>query len=138
MSSGSKPVETAVPGLHPAAVAIAGWLIPGAAHALVGRPGKAAVFFIALVAMFATGIWCGVRIFPLQFDDPLVLLEAVAEWLLGAPRIVAEIGGFGQGEVVAASYEYGNTFLIVAGLLNALVLLDAVDIAAGRKPAESR
>jgi hypothetical protein len=32
------------------------------------------------------------------------------------------------------TYEYGNTFLLVAGLLNYLAMLDAFDIAAGRKP----
>ena len=31
------------------------------------------------------------------------------------------------------TYEYGNTFLLVAGLLNYLAMLDAFDIAAGRK-----
>jgi len=34
---------------------------------------------------------------------------------------------------VAITYEYGNTFVIVAGLLNMLVVLDAFDIAKGRK-----
>jgi uncharacterized protein DUF6677 len=34
---------------------------------------------------------------------------------------------------VAITYEYGNTFVIVAGLLNMLVALDAFDIAKGRK-----
>jgi hypothetical protein len=29
--------------------------------------------------------------------------------------------------------QYGNTFMIVAGLLNALVVLDAFDIGMGRK-----
>jgi hypothetical protein len=33
---------------------------------------------------------------------------------------------------VAASYEYGNSFLIVAGLLNTLVMFDAADVARGR------
>ena len=33
--------------------------------------------------------------------------------------------------VTAASYEYGNTFLIVCGLLNMLVALDAFDVALG-------
>ena len=41
--------------------------------------------------------------------------------------------GAGAGRVVAITYEYGNTFLIVAGLLNMLVVLDAFDIAKGRK-----
>ena len=31
------------------------------------------------------------------------------------------------------TYEYGNTFLVAAGLLNSLVVLDAYDIALGRK-----
>ena len=83
--------------------------------------------------MFAIGIASGGRLFPLQPGDPLVFLEAVAEWMLGLPRIVAGLGGFGAGDVTAASYEYGNTFLIVSGLLNALVVLDAIDFAKGRK-----
>ena len=37
------------------------------------------------------------------------------------------------GEVVAETYEYGNSFLVVAGLLNVLVVIDAYDIALGRK-----
>ena len=38
-----------------------------------------------------------------------------------------------DGTVTAVTYEYGNCFLIVAGLLNSLVVLDAFDIAMGRK-----
>jgi hypothetical protein len=35
--------------------------------------------------------------------------------------------------VVAITYEYGNAFMMVAGLLNMLVVLDAFDVAQGRK-----
>ena len=41
--------------------------------------------------------------------------------------------GLGAGDVTSPTYEYGNTFLIVAGLLNALVVLDAIDLAKGQK-----
>ena len=41
--------------------------------------------------------------------------------------------GYGAGKVTAVTYEYGNAFLIVAGLLNLLVILDAYDVARGRK-----
>ena len=41
--------------------------------------------------------------------------------------------GLGKGVVTAASYEYGNKFLIVSGLLNTLVVIDAYDVALGRK-----
>ena len=36
-------------------------------------------------------------------------------------------------DVRAVTYEYGNAFLIVAGLLNMLVVIDAYDVAMGRK-----
>jgi hypothetical protein len=116
-----------------AVTGIAGWLVPGAAHLLQGEARKAIVFFVTLVAMFAIGIACGGRLFPFQLAEPLVFLAAAAEWLLGLPRLVAGLGGFGQGDVVASTYEYGNTFLISAGLLNALVFLDGIDLATGRK-----
>ena len=83
----------------------------------------------------ALAIACGGKLFPFQLAEPLVFLAAVAQWLVLAPRLLASMLGLGQGDVVAAAYEYGNTFLIVAGLLNALVILDVFDRATGRKRA---
>jgi hypothetical protein len=36
-------------------------------------------------------------------------------------------------QAARATYEYGTTFLLIAGLMNYLNMLDAFDIAAGRK-----
>jgi hypothetical protein len=113
--------------------AFVAWLVPGGAHALHGQAAKALVFFAALVTMFTVGIAAGGRLFPLQPSDPLVFLEALAEWCIGLPRVIAGVAGLGAGTVEAPSYEYGNTFLLVSGLLNALVILDAVDVVSGRK-----
>ena len=126
------PAAEARPGV--AVTAIVAWLFPGAGHIVQGQWRKAVVFCIALVAMFAFGLACEGRLFPFQRNEPLVFLAATAQWALAAPRIVASLGGWGQGTVTAATYEYGNTFLIVSGLLNALVVLDACDLAADRKP----
>ena len=52
---------------------------------------------------------------------------------VGAMFFVANALGYGVGDVRAVTYEYGNTFLIVAGLLNMLVVIDTYDIAVGRK-----
>ena len=114
-------------------IAMVGWLIPGASHALQGEVRKAATFFVVLVAMVAIGVEAGGRLFPFQVSDPLVLLAAAAEWSLLLPRLVAGLAGYGPGEVVAVTYEYGNTFLITAGLLNTVIVLDAIDLATGRK-----
>jgi len=63
----------------------------------------------------------------------LVGLAAGANLGIGLPYLVASLLGSGAGDVRAVTYEYGNAFLIVAGLLNLLVVVDAYDIAVGRK-----
>jgi hypothetical protein len=112
---------------------VVAWLVPGAGHLLVGWNRKALVLFAVLTTMYVLGLSLGGRLFPIPSTEPLVMLSALAQWCVGLPRLAALFGGFGRGDVVAASYEYGNTFLIVSGLLNALVVLDAYDLATGRK-----
>lgn len=116
-----------------ALVCIGAWLVPGLGHALYGKPRKAVILLVVLTLMFVCGLAFGGRVFPFAGSEPLVWLAAAAEWCLGAPRLVAAIAGWGAGDVVAATYEYGNTFLIVAGLLNTLAVLDVFDLGMGRK-----
>jgi Family of unknown function (DUF6677) len=111
---------------------LAAWFVPGAGHFILGQRRKAGVFFVVLSVMFVVGLAFGGRLFPFQMQEPLVFLAAVSEWILLLPRLLAGFGGLGQGDVVAVTYEYGNTFLIVAGLLNALVVMDVLDRARGR------
>lgn len=117
----------------PVAIAIVSWLVPGAGHLLVGQIRKGGIFFVSLLGMFVCGVLFGGRLFPFQLSDPLVFLAALAEWALGLPALISLVTGYGQGLVVAPGYEFGNTFLIGAGLLNALVGLDAFDVATGAK-----
>jgi hypothetical protein len=114
-------------------VCLAAWIVPGAGHLWLGRRQKAVVFFAALVAMFVVGLMLDGRIFPFEPSEPLVFLEAVANMGVGGPWLVARTLGAGAGTVTAVTYEYGNTFLLVAGLLNYLIVLDVFDIAMGRK-----
>ena len=109
------------------------WFIPGAGHLWLGRRQKGVVFLAALSLMFAFGLWLEGRLFPFEVTQPLVVLAAIADLGLGLPYVVAKALGVGAGRVVAITYEYGNTFVIVAGLLNMLVVLDVFDIAKGRK-----
>jgi uncharacterized protein DUF6677 len=112
---------------------LASWAIPGAGHLWLGRRTKGLVFLIALPLMFAIGLAIRGRIFPFELSDPLVGLSALADVGIGATYFVAGALGYGGGEVRAVTYEYGNAFLIVAGLLNMLVVIDAYDVALGRK-----
>lgn len=112
---------------------LAAWAVPGAGHLWMGRRQKGLVFLVALPVMFLVGLLLHGRIFPFELSEPLVALAAVANVGAGAPWLVARMLEAGAGTVTAASYEYGNCFLVVAGLLNFLVILDAFDIGMGRK-----
>jgi len=112
---------------------LAAWAIPGAGHLLLGRIQKGLTFLIALTLMFLLGLWLEGRLFPVEITQPLVALAALAEMGIGIPFVIARGAGAGAGRVVALTYEYGNAFLIVAGLMNMLVVLDAFDTAQGRK-----
>jgi len=113
----------------------AAWAIPGAGHLWLGRRFKGLIFLTALLAMFAVGLALEGRLFPLQASasDLFAGLMGLADAGIGAPYFAAAALGYGAGNVRAVTYEYGNAFLIVAGLLNLLVVVDAYDIAVGRK-----
>lgn len=106
--------------------------MPGLGHLWLGRR-KGLIFFLVLLAMFAFGLFLEGRMFPVELSQPLVALAALANMGIGLPYVLARALGYGGGNVIAVTYEYGNTFLIVAGLLNALVVIDAFDISMGRK-----
>ena len=63
--------------------------------------------------------------------DVVSLNVDLAQMGVGAPYVVARVLGYEAGLVTSPSYEYGNTFTAVAGLLNILVILDALDTARG-------
>ncbi|MDQ3170667.1 MAG: hypothetical protein M3Q55_11065 [Acidobacteriota bacterium] len=109
------------------------WLLPGAGHYTLGKRQKALVFAIVLPAMFLIGLVLKGRLFPFTPGDPLVALASAADVMAGVPYLLARLFGGGEGVVTAITYEYGNTFMIAAGLLNSLVVLDAFDVARGHK-----
>ena len=112
---------------------LAAWAIPGAGHLWLGQRAKGLLFLAAVPLMFAIGLAIQGRLFPFEFADPLVGLAAIANLGNGAPYVLASMFGLGIGQVRAVTYEYGNAYLIVAGLLNMLVVVDAYDVALGRK-----
>jgi len=127
------PAAEDTPSAHLVLLCLASWAIPGAGHFWLGRRNKGLIFLAALPTMFAIGLALRGRLFPFDLSDPLVCLEALADLGIGATYFVAAALGAGAGDVRAVTYEYGNAFLVVAGLLNLLVVIDAYDVALGRK-----
>ncbi len=118
------------------------WFVPGAGHLLQGRWGRAIALGGTVWICFLTGMWMGGHLFSVTGNE-----QGLAA-LLQVPPTIANLGsgllyiacwflsiGFSDDPLRAAraTYEYGNTFLLVAGLLNYLAMLDAFDIAVGRK-----
>jgi hypothetical protein len=131
------------PSAHAWWMGIAGWVVPGAGHFLQGKWVRGLVISGVICGMFAMGLLFGGHLFGIGGQD-----EGTSR-LLQLPPTIANLGtgilylicwvsnnGFSDAAEYAkrATFEYGNTFLLVAGLLNYLAMLDAFDIAAGRKP----
>lgn len=114
-------------------ICAAAWALPGAGHLWLGRRQKGLLFLITLPLMFACGLWLEGRLFPFDLTYPLVALAAFADIGIGIPYFVAKALDLGAGRAISPTFEYGNAFLIVSGLLNMLVVLDAFDVAQGRK-----
>lgn len=112
---------------------LAAWAVPGAGHLWLGRRAKGLIFLVAIPLMFVIGLAIKGRLFPFDLSEPLVALAAIADVGVGVAYFIANGLGWGAGDVRAVTYEYGNAFLIVAGLLNLLVVIDAYDVAMGRK-----
>ena len=121
---------------------VMGWLFPGAGHVMEGRWGRALLLGGAVWTCFLVGLAMGGHMFSptpsdsgssvwLQIPPMIANLGSgilyIGSWILGV--------GFSDDPAHAAraTYEYGNTFLLIAGLLNYLSMLDAFDISAGRK-----
>lgn len=116
------------------AAGLLAWVFPGLGHLYLGRRAKGLLLMACILALFVMGVAMKSRLaLHLGLEDPLALLFSLAQMGAGAPYVLARALGYELGEVTAPSYEYGNTFTAVAGLLNILVILDALDTARGYK-----
>src|SRR6058998_67462 len=116
------------------AICSSGWLVPGLSHVLIGRWIRGAIFAACVLIMFVLGIGMHGKLYDLDFEEPLHIFAFIANAGAGLPYLIAERLDMGIGVMTAPSYDYGTTYLWVCGLLNYLIVLDAFDIAQGRKP----
>jgi hypothetical protein len=136
-----KVPETPKPPLPPVgqwlpAVAL-GWFVPGGGHFLLKRSGRGALLLAAITGMFICGILMRGSMFQPQTGDLLTTVINVGGFIgdvcAGILYLLTAWLGYNQPEVPGAVYDYGTKFLVAAGLLNILAMVDAFEIAAGRK-----
>jgi Family of unknown function (DUF6677) len=115
------------------ALCLAAWLIPGLGHLLVGRKWRALILFVCIVGMFLLGVAMQGQYFSLGSPSYLHTLGYLAELSVGVPMRAATFFGYGGGDTYFVCSDYGTAYLISAGMLNLLTMLDVFDIAQGRK-----
>ena len=114
-----------------------GWLIPGGGHFLLKRNGRGVLLLIAVTSMFVCGLMMRGYMFQPQTGDLLTTLINVGGFVGdvagGILYLLTVWLGYNQPDVAGHVHDYGTKFLVVAGLLNILAMVDAFEIAAGRK-----
>ncbi len=124
-----------VPALRPPAVAMAlAWLLPGLGHFYLGRRRSAVAFAAIVAATFLAGLSFQGRLYTVEAGQPLTILATFAVYGAGLLNIAARLLSDNPGgTILAPTYEYGCAYLLTAGLMNLLLVLDAYDVASGRK-----
>lgn len=128
------PVPVPIAGRSAYLAMVLAWLIPGLGHYYLGRRRTAAAFAVIVVLTFVAGLSFQGRLYSIEQGQPLTILATFAVWGAGllniAARLFTENPG---GSILSVTYEYGCAYLLTAGLMNLLLILDAWDLATGRK-----
>jgi hypothetical protein len=133
-----KEEKQPAPPLRAWAPAVAlGWFIPGGGHFLLRRNGRGVLLLAAISGMFLCGIMMRGAMFQPQSGDLLTILinygGFIGNLASGVLYLLSVWLGYNQPDVAGHVHDYGTKFLVTAGLLNILAMVDAFEIAAGRK-----
>jgi hypothetical protein len=119
-----------------AAVVLA-WLVPGGGHFLMKRRGRGALLLLAVAGMFLCGLMMRGGLFAPRFGDLLTTVIYVGGFIgnisSGILYLLTVWFGYTQPDIPGAAHDYGTKFLVSAGLLNILAMVDAYEIAVGKK-----
>jgi hypothetical protein len=114
-------------------VLVAGWLVPGAGHLLLGKWVRASLLALSIICMFAIGIALQGKVYTPNTGDPLDMLGFAGDLGSGLLYVLARLLDWGRTSVQIATADYGTKFIVVAGLLNIVAAVDAHSLATGRK-----
>jgi hypothetical protein len=112
---------------------VAAWLVPGLGHLILKRWQRGLLFFVLVMVSILVGCNLEGNLYRVMPNQPLSLLATLGSMGMGIPYFVLRYGLDYAGNIVGAGYEYGTAFLLTAGLMNWLLVLDAWDIARGKK-----
>ncbi len=114
-------------------VPILAWLIPGAGHLIQKRWIRGLLLMISVVSMFAIGLAMSGKVYRANTGDLLDILGFVGDLGAGILYLLGVTLDWGSTAISAAVSDYGTKYIVVAGLLNIIAVVDAFNIAIGRK-----
>ncbi len=111
---------------------IAGWLVPGAGHFLLGKWIRGTLIAVSIIAMFVLGLAMQGRIYT-SGQDILDILGMAGDLGNGILYFLSRAAGWGGIPIQTTVADYGSKFIVVAGLLNIIAAVDAHNLRTGRK-----
>jgi hypothetical protein len=113
------------------------WLVPGGGHFLLKRPARGAILGASVALVFLLGLMMRGTLFQPEGGDLLTMViyygGFIGDVLAGILYFVTVWLGYSQPDMPGHVHDYGTKFLVAAGLLNLLAIVDAYEIGTGRK-----
>ena len=112
---------------------VVGWIIPGAGHLIQKKWARGLLLMASVVTLFVLGIAMGGKIYHANTGDLLDMLGFVGDLGAGGLYAIGRGMDLGSSAIAYAVADYGTKFIVIAGLLNVMSVVDAYHIAIGRK-----
>ncbi len=113
------------------------WLIPGGGHLMLRRTTRGVLICGSVIIAFLAGLMMRGAFFTPQSGD---LFTTIIYWggfigdlATGILYLLANWMGYNQPDVAGHVHDYGTKFLVAAGLMNILAMVDAFEIATLKK-----
>lgn len=131
----TKPAKAPLKAWAPA-VAVA-WLVPGGGYFYLKHRGRGILTAASITLMFAFGLMMRGAMFKPMTGDLLTTVIYCGGFLgdlaSGILYLLTVWLGYSQPEIAGHVHDYGTKFLVGAGLLNVLAMVDVYELATGKK-----
>lgn len=135
--TGHRVAPVPAPAARTYAATAAAFVVPGLGHLLLGRVVRGLIIGGVIIALFALGFVMKGHLYKPEAGEWLTWFFSLLNAGLGVPYFVCLAADWGvqvtPEQAAKVTFEYGNTFLCVAGALNMLAAMDVYDIGIGRK-----
>lgn len=114
------------------------WLVPGGGHFYLKRWNHGGLMLFSVAGMFLFGLMMRGRMFEPSDGSLFELIVTyggyIGDLATGLLYFLATWLGYEQPYLASQVADYGTKFLVCAGLLNILGMVDVYEIAVGEKP----